>query len=45
MTVNGRNNAELVVNLFDGILNLAIEYRAVGDDDDAAEDGITIVPA
>ena len=44
MPVNGGDDTELVIDLLDCILNLAIEYRAVGDDDDAAKDGIAIVP-
>src|SRR5205823_3102359 len=43
LPIDGGNHAELMVDLLDRILKLAVQYRAIRYDDDAAEDGVPIV--
>jgi hypothetical protein len=45
LAVDGGDHAKLMVDLFDGILKLAVQHIAVGDDDDAAEDRLAVVTA
>ena len=45
LAINGSNDAKLMVDLFDRILKLTVQYVAVSYDDDAAEDRIAVVTA
>ena len=45
LAVNGSDHAELMVNVLDGLLKLAVQNVPVGDDDDGIENGVTVVVA